>query len=734
MNNRVCFVNLKREGSGLYVAESNSLIGLFRCWLSENNIESMDYVDNNLPSLVDTADDILSIVDDHIMFWIEESNMDLTKALIKQIQELEPEMCLSLLSTTNVTSLGDELGIKAICSDFETQILSFLEYTDVVNTEMNDEHLSPYSKGIIHPNKSAKLGIPLGIKTATDCIERDIKAVIEDIRTISQSIGSEHEQLITIPIFGIPLNEFKEKEELLNSIEDTPNLRFEILVEMSGFVKTGHENVDWNIVVSNEKEVKDLIKLKNKVRIHHVISSQTDLLEENTIISLVDYAHKQGIKLIFNHLNNDWRSIDSDQVKKMFKYEKGGVIDTFTYGYIFSWAGDYVTVPLNGYTKHVRINAEILSEDILQKLSEFCSINSSICIQSGESHSEEKYKLSNMSEIYRYNHEVQNVKKMMDDSGSLPMTILLKDEQGDIQVDSVVRNLNLQLREISYKGFKELDKIPLDVFHNIKLEDAKDYELLLEDVETFRKNKNLAHSPLLYGKMQNSCRFMSRNHCSLTKIPRLTIANDGELYPCDDCSKSIGNINSNAYFDVMQNAYVCSENNFNEKNCGKCPAVVFCPKCSLLPDALEMDYCEIMRERSYITDFIIESIVLKQVMLSTPSFSKYKLEDIYLSNEYFQYYLDDVEDGNELPFFSKYVFMTIHKGEHTIWSPNTNKTFRISKEIALIAECLFKRMSPSTIQKFLQERLGLKAEEVEHICTVTYDYFNKFNLLYRAVN
>ena len=110
-----------------------------------------------------------------------------------------------------------------------------------------------------------------------------------------------------------------------------------------------------------------------------------------------------------------------------------------------------------------------------------------------------------------------------------------------------------------------------------------------------------------------------------------------------------------------------------------------------------------------------------------------KIEDINISNEYMFLYTKGEEYGKEVPYFAKYVFLTECKGMHTIWSPVTNKVYKISKEIFIIAECLLRRWKLEDINNYLVKELNLEKIIIEQVCDIAYTKFFEYNLLHRPI-
>lgn len=733
MNNRVCFINLKKDKNGLFIAKSSSISALFRCWLSKYNIESMEYIDKNLLSLVDTADDILSIIDDTIIFFGDSENIELLKSLIKQILVMEPDIKIALILNENIELLEDISDVIIINDNYEENILKFIDENEEVEILLSDADVTPYKDGFSNINKEEDIEVLIGLNVLGDIIERNYEAIMTEIEYII-----ENHDLIEkhINLSGISISNHRYKEYILSKILNF-KVKFNLIIDAKEFEKNDYDNIFWKIVLQNEDDLKKIVNIKNSTNISSIICNiPISKMSEEFLNSLLKYSNSFKCDIVF--INNDkyWTSFEKTKFNDLLLNKKLDILNTFSYGYVFSCTGEYVTVPLNGYSKHIKIDSKDIDENILRRLNEFCSINSSICIKKSEENNSDKeklYHLNSSNEIYKYNSQIENLKNKMKEIGTIPMRIILKDSTGNISIDSMVNSESLKIQDITYKEIKEMKSFSNNIMYIIYLKTEEDYKLLLEDIEIYKENKSLKNSPLIHGKLYNTCRFLSRNYCNLTKLPRLTIEDSGEIYPCGDCEKSIGNILKDDYYDVVQNAYICNENNFTDKNCAKCKSAILCAKCSLLPSFIKDSYCDVMINKPYISDFIIESAIVKEIMITSSLYNEASIEDIAISNEYFQYYINDIEKGNELPYLSKYVFIAIYKNNHVIWCPNNGKIYRISKEIAIVTEALLKCLPLQDIPKVVSERLNISLEKAQQLCDITYEKFFDTNILYRNI-
>lgn len=306
-------------------------------------------------------------------------------------------------------------------------------------------------------------------------------------------------------------------------------------------------------------------------------------------------------------------------------------------------------------------------------------------------------------------------------------------------VDDLAYTSPQKIREIPYtEGKRRIAELeaafgtPQAAFYLFSVDTPEDYACFLADAEQFKETHTFAGLPLAYGYLKNYCRFMKSGTCMVDKLPRIQLTGDGNVYLCSDFDHPIGT-QKQAIFELTQNCYVQKENQIKERDCNHCMARSWCTKCTQVP-AFMADYCDIMRHRTYVIDYIMAGLVYLDMTSSIPVLRNRKPEELKVTSEYMYNLTDPTDTGNELPYFPKFSYLFTDGGEmHVLWSAASGKFFRISPQFALFSEMLFKRLPVESIVARLQEQLHTETEENQTMVETIAKVLNESGAMYRPI-
>lgn len=293
--------------------------------------------------------------------------------------------------------------------------------------------------------------------------------------------------------------------------------------------------------------------------------------------------------------------------------------------------------------------------------------------------------------------------------------------------------------EISYKeGKNSLEEIknksigserPIYIF---KLTDEEDFKLFLEDAEKYNESHKLTDLLLGYGYLENSCRFLNPSGCSSDKVPRLKIDNDGGIHTCDLKVKASSKI-GDSLFEIEHNSMTQRAKKLNSRGCYECPTRIWCAKCSELPEFMDTEYCEIMKKKTYVLDYVMAPFIVIRLKDTNKNYRNTSIDKIMVSNEYMYNYISKDLKGEAAPYLPKFTCILSIDGNCLLWSPSTNKYYKISIQFAYVVELLLRRVKAESINKLLSEMLNIDEERSKKIVDVVLNTLKTAGVLYREV-
>lgn len=411
----------------------------------------------------------------------------------------------------------------------------------------------------------------------------------------------------------------------------------------------------------------------------------------------------------------------------------------FSRGFLKSRTGMYNTVNLDGYVKHVEVSKEDYNSEIASYINEIASINSSVYIRGLKTYIDnEKACFDSSGDARTEDRAYHEYCIAVNEAYSIPGNLITL-QDSILRVNDFYYTSKQGIKVISYRQAKEavndIEKsygTDRAVFYVFTVDEEEDYQCFLSDAEKYKETHCLSGLPLAYGYLKNYCRFMNSKCCFVDKLPRIQLDHDGHVYTCFNTEEAIGNIGQ-TIFELTQNCYVKKEIEIKKRDCVKCKARSWCSKCTQLPSFMKDGYCTIMRDRSYVIDYILSSMAFIQMVTTIPRFINTQPGKIKVSSEYMYNMSDFIEYGQEIPYFPKFTYILHHDDTSVLWTVATNKFFNISKEYALVAELLLKRLPLNLIPQYFSKLNNISIEQGREVCFHIFETINNSGTLYRPI-
>lgn len=391
----------------------------------------------------------------------------------------------------------------------------------------------------------------------------------------------------------------------------------------------------------------------------------------------------------------------------------------FARGYYMSLTGNYPACTMDGTIKHIKIKGNYVQVECLDRMNELCNANSSICMECSESlESSEKQKQ------YAY------IKRYLNENRILPMNFVCSDADS-LYINGEQVNKVRRITKLPYHRWKENRGLRTEQVL-FTLDTEEDIKLFREDLEFYRKTYTLAQSPFLTGQIHMFCRFLSEQDCAVKKLPQVTIKENGRICPCNQEKWEIGSITESSIHELRANCTVIDENRKADKKCIACESSGHCSKCSFMPEFLAEHFCSLRKNYPFISDLFYETNVVIELKRKYKVFNQTLLTNIKISNRYFQSITEDNYTGEREKevLFYQHVFIVYGNGTYTVWSPVTGKIYGISKEYAVVAEFIFRRIPQKAFQQLLMDMFGYGQEDSQFIVSSSMKRFKQSQLLY----
>ncbi len=730
----ICIVELKKDKNNFFHAGQSIATVCIRDYLKRNGISSMIYMDDSLPSLNDLAEDILSVADDALVFIADEDNCSIVEALIHRIKALEDITIYLMGDDTHITEQPERKLIKELTGN-ENSCISIME-------------CSPYQTGIVLPQDAAEYGIWLGRSDMNGNTEfRSTSAISSDCAAISAAfsgLSEEHRKKITLQ--GPEIRQKELALQVMDALQSDSNSSVQYILPVDFIVAVEIEPSDTTTIIYDlfitepidDKNIQKLNRIAQENKVNEVIVKADTLIHSQALrIALMEGVKHKLFQLIvkgqmdFGLLSEEEETILLKQTSLRYA--------PFSRGFLKSRTGMYNTVNLDGYVKHVEVAEEDYNEDIASYLNEIASINSSVYIRgltTMVNHTQSYFDNSGIGKVV--DSAYQNYCNTVCKADATPSN-LLQLQDNTLRVNDFFYTSKQGIKELAYKQAKAMIgdiqnefKKHKGLFYIFSIEDEEDYQCFLSDAEQYKDIHDFAGLPLAYGYLKNYCRFMNSKCCFVDKIPRIQLSRDGNLYTCFNKEEAIGQIGQ-TIFELTQNCYVKKENEIKNRDCIHCKAKGWCAKCTQLPSFMKNSYCTIMKDKSYVIDYIMSSLACIQLVTTIPKFSTTHPANIKVSSEYMYNFTSTIDDGQEIPYFPKFTYV-LHNGETSVlWTVATNKFFNISREYAFVAELLLKRLPVMDFPGYFSMLYNMPIDQSKEVCTHIIDTINQSGTLYRPI-
>lgn len=786
----ISFIYFKKSAEQLFSATHQIACGNARAYLKEKGIETAQYIQDNLPNLSELSEEVISLGNNFIVFYVNNQNYFISKTLSKQLKESEDDINIVWFGPIK-ESLNDKVfndsNIDAyIYSNYETNILKLFQtdkeqwkaengiLIDSVQNVANcidksdfslDLIPSIYQTKIIPINKASSVGLMVGRNNDNSEEFVSVEKIISDLDFLHTNNKKGRE--IPLKLFCTDINKYPQCDKLLTHLENSSYLfAFEIDVNMEElitdkldlFVKSKIKKININInstegiekINATVDKMKELVEA-NKVKFSLSVDC-SNLKDENELINSLKLLISKGITNIEDLVITTNNKVDSPKnlpkrniidgagLKEylMNYYNKGIKGEVLHHevplinGFHSYMTGIYSQNNMNGFTKHVSIENEKLDSTQYEKLKEYTSINSAVYVKSNDSsdnnilYSEGSNVLKNVDPIYD-----ENVKNADEANYCLEHLLRIKQDKKDTKliIDDYCRiePLDLDVKTYSEAKINNSDE-PLDF---VRINSKEDLEKFWDEIDYFMSTGRLNRANLIPSFLVDSCRWM--DNCSITKLPRFRLNKNNEILPCLDCNKCVGTIDD-MQFDVIQQTYVLTEEEQLKRDCDNCEIADSCSKCVMLPDFITSEeYCEMRKQRPYISYYINVINQLKFLKKSTTTFKNIKISDILVSSKYASHYTSNLNVSGDNDYFHEFVHLFIISEIPIFFMPVTGKLYRLTEHLAVIMELMFKGLEVEDIKKFIVNKYNLDYKQVSKDFNEAVEMFANTGSLKRAI-
>lgn len=718
MKRNICFVELKRNEFGLVSAMQSLETACIRDYLQKCGVKSSIYVEESMPSINDMAEDILSLSEDVIIFVMHKECEALTTVLVNYIMGLEDiEVCV----ISENPQLEFEYDVTLVNKEVENKLVSMYGNIEMEN-EVSISKVSPYEDGILLTRDYLRHGIWLGNKARG---LRNIDSVKKEIGEVLGLYGPEEEQKKFLSFEGLDIDDLSYIEEVLKCIESKGKVGVIFILPVTQKVLIHIKdlslqlvNVQFSIQFASELEDRELEVFSGLVtahKIHEVKIPAEWLTKEDELLILLVKAQKAGVLHIKPYGSVDSSKV-SDEVRQSVLAKTKKQYYTFYNGYVRSRTGMYAGVKIDGYVHHLEASKlDSLSND--QLLNETLSINSSIYL------CEEKSDVSSVTWVFdedgiaymndrNYNGYVEHMLKNNINPSNL---LVLNDNK--IHVNNYAYVASSDVISIPYKEakktvveMKERRQRDKGSAYLIQFIDKEDYQIFLEDAIYYHQNHTFEDLPLIYGFLENSCRFVTQNGCGVEMLPRIKLDNGEGIHFCD-LKAEADSKNCNSLFELSHDCLVKKEGVMQQKSCYDCLSSSWCAKCIELPDFVKDDYCGIIKNKAYVLDYVIASYIYMGLTERVPRYFDLMPDEITVSNENMFNLISAEIESNAAPYFSKFTTLFMCREAYLLWTPVSTKYYNVSKQFAIVVELLLKRVEADRVPELLAGILDINEAE-----------------------
>lgn len=718
MYKRICFVEIKRNEYGLYEGVQGPKTASIRAFLKANGVESSIYAEKSLSSINDTVDEIIALSDEMVVFVINENAIDINAVLIELIADVGVDEIYAIDSYSKKCDKNADY----IFENPEEKLLALSGFTGEERTGIRE--VSPYREGTILARDILLNGIWLG----DEGIKRSREVIADELEILKEIYaGDDAADGRALHFTGKAPDT---KEDVLGIAEmvkerNVPGIVYCIPADINAlskeYTEDAYENIKFCIRISDEptnKETEFLRSLLEKDRTYEVIL-KTELINKgsetgNILAEAIKSGKRFSLKLYgCADPENIEKSILDRAMDATRRY-----YSSYYKGHLKSRLGLYADVRTDGKVHHLMLDGE--ADDSykipfeVEYFNELMSVNSSVLVKGKERvRGQMEFDADGVAHEYcsDYKEFMNNAVEEMRNPSNLVISAGNK-----IYVNDLACGDEICLERMTYsqasKNIEVLKNRTEDnVMTLIRLDSREDLEMLKKDAEKFRENKGVGDLPLAYGLLENACRFLGKGQCGVERIPRLYCTADGSVSPCESCSELYGKESS--AFDITRRCYASHEKNASQAGCYECMAKEACAGCSELPSFMKQEYCEIMRNKRYVLDYICLPHYLGRLKESIVGFGNIDNRKIRISNENMQYLVAETSDKNNEPYLYDFTSCVMVDEKYVLWSPVKNSFYGINKAFAIYIELLLERCKKENIVAEFSGYVGITENEAD---------------------
>lgn len=726
MIKEVCFVEFARTENGLTYAVQTAETAHYRAMLKKIGINASIMVDSSCAPVAEMGDSILSFSDEIIIFFVNESCIDLNRTITNYILENSDAEIVVCRKNINIV---DE-RIKYLGDDF----LKVIEYLSKKKYDNSDFiNVSAYKNGIINVRDYTKYGLWLGNGSIdNEMVNDEYQLLIDSKDVVNLNNGK------SVHFSGQYIQDEKKMSELLGKICQNGN-DFDFVIPISDcLLKSAiiadsiFYEIDINENFSSESE-KCLLTLIKNAKVKKLVFDIENAVNNKNILRIISKVDNNVIVSPYGcitekEIPNEIKDVVLNLTKKMYY--------TYYRGFISSISGMYAPNQIDGYVHHLKLDNDIsnISPD---EINEILSINSSIFIKkSSVPEFDEVISFDDMGIAHKANTNFSLFNKYVKDKCINPSRLVFISEDY-MFVDDFAFYSSAKIKNMSYTDAKK----NIDVIKNnyndphsstlyfVTIDNREDFDNLEEDASLFYKTHKFDNLVLGYAMLGDSCRFVS-SRCQTDKLTRLNVTADGEQYVCDK-SKTI---KGSTLFELTQNAFLERDKSINSMECKNCNQHHWCSRCSAVPEFWSDGFCSIINRKNYVSDYIMVMVYFSGLKESVKNFSDIDAEDIKVSNEFMYNLIEPAEKPEVAPYFSKYTVLLNCKDKYVLWSPMTNKFYNVSIVFAYYIELLLNKRKMENIENYLMMKFGVSYDECRSAMSQMNEVLTKAGVFYRDIN
>jgi hypothetical protein len=768
----------------------NLRIAYLRSYLMDRNIKSVQYIQEQVSNLYDTVDDILSFGNKCILFYIDIQNYYICRSLTSELKKSNPESKIiwigKYVSMFNEKMFDENEVDVYIGNNIEESVYKLLinkfdklleleitqpkfnslikngSYTALNINTMDDccieEISSPYKNELIPVQKLTTIDMQADM--------RSVGSIVEDLDYISSKVA---QQGIIVNFLDEDLSGYSYYDNLIDVINEkkypfnykcTQSIR-KITAEKIEVLKKANFTCLEILVQKNIKaqEFSDLLKILNSHKKNDQIkfsfafefseNSSEDVIKK--IDKLIKYAFTEfdDIKFInteknlktnylpgFMRFSSKASSQILDILISKYFHSRNEHEEALLNGFMAFETGIYPLGIADNYVKHIGIEDNMLNEYQYSRLKDYTGLNSAIvaknCEVTGRVTTDEFYLKGD--NVLRYQDDIYNKNILQAQRAGYFLSnfhqLQRSSDSFNIQVNDFYRAKPLQMANIPYS---KVDSYQDNIVKFVNFESPEDINKFLENVEYFESTGSYKNKYELKINIVNSCRWGNENMCSFLKLKRFNLGKNNEIRPCNDCSKSIGNLDE-SYFDVLQKTCVIAENEQVKRRCSSCEVKYTCSKCALLPDSIDTsEFCKIRRKYKVLPYYLYYGMILNNLLINANFLRDVPVNKIKISSEFTTHYFPQELTPGDTVYIENYIMLLTVNKTPIIYNALHGNLMKINEHMALIAEAMFRKLSKSIIISYISENFKINNEEASKVFVQAFQYLNNAGCIQKGV-